>query len=209
MTTNKMANQKNVGTFKDLFDVILNGNKENSRKCAREVRKFLYSSNSDGKFDEIALITEHAPEEYFKIKEDWRGENFVIAVSVLYYLHGRENPPNFLFPWLLHLLQHKNGNIRHSAVRMLENELGPLTVHLRCPEYKQSKIKSKQSDFILFNLYIALNNLLADLWEPRYKKYTYVASLTACPYKSIQMVMGKLEYDCGEECIKQFKKGLF
>ena len=89
---------------------------------------------------------------------------------------------------------------------MLENELGPLTVHIRCPDYKQSKSKSEQSDFILLNLYITLNNLLADLWEPKYKKYKYVDSLPASPYKSIQMVLSRLKDDCGKAYIKQLKK---
>ena len=52
---------------------------------------------------------------------------------------------------------------------MIENELGPLTVHIRCPEYKQSRLKSEQSDSILPNLFKGLNNLLAVLWKPEYK----------------------------------------
>lgn len=199
---------KSTLTFKKLFNTILTAEKDDSRKAARGVRKLLYSSCDGGKYDDIKKIIAKAPKEYVNITEDWRQENFVMAVSVLYFLHGKESQPDFLFPWLLHLLQHKNGNIRHAAVRMLENELGPLTVHLRCPDYKQSKSKSERSDFILLNLYIVLNNLLAGLWEPKYKKYKYVDSLSACPYKSIQMVMNRLEYDCGEEYIKQLKNRL-
>lgn len=189
MQTNKTTTAK---TFIELFDIILIGNKDDSRKAAREVRKLLYASRNGGKYDDIKSIINNASEEYKNIKEDWREENFVTAVSVLYYLHDRESQPDFLFPWLFYLLQHKNGNIRQSAVRMLENELGPLTVHIRCPDYKQSKSKSEQSDFILFNLYIALNNLLVDLWEPKYKKYRYVDSLPTSPYKSIQMVLPRV-----------------
>ncbi|MEK9161264.1 MAG: hypothetical protein AAB822_00715 [Patescibacteria group bacterium] len=193
-------------TFIELFSIILTGNKDDSHKAAREVRKLLYNNSRDGgKYDDIKKIIEDAPDEYRKIKEDWRRENFVIAVSVLYYLHDRESQPDFLFPWLFHLLQHQNGNIRHAAVRMIENELGPLTVHIRCPEYKQSRLKSEQSDSILLNLFKGLNNLLAVLWKPEYKKYKYVDSLPTCPYKSIQMVLGKMENDCGKEYMERLK----
>jgi len=208
MNPNKTKPKK---TFIELFDIILTAKKDNSRKAAREVRKLLYSSSgSDGrkKFNEIKEIIENAPDEYINITEDWRKANFVIAVSVIYYLHNKENQPDFLFPWLLYLLQHKNGNIRQSAVRMLDNELGPLTVHIRCPDYKQSKAKSEQSDFILFNLFIALNNLLPDLCESKYKKYKYVNSLPVSPYKSIQMVLSRLEDDCGKGYIEQLKNKL-
>lgn len=192
-------------TFIELFDVILTGNKDDSRAAARGVRKLLYSSHSEGKYDEIKKVVGSAPDEYRKIEEDWRQENFVIAVSVLYFLHSKESQPDFLFPWLFHLLQHKNGNIRQSAVRMIENELGPLTVHLRCPEYKQSKEKSEQSDFILQNLFIGLIGLLTDLWKPAYKKYKHVDSLPTCPYRSVQMILGKMEYDCGKEYMKRME----
>jgi len=197
-----------IKTFTELFDIILTGNKEDSRKAAREVRKLLYSSRDGGEYDDIKRIIENAPDEYRNIKEDWREENFVMAVSVLYFLHDRESQPDFLFPWLFYLLQLPNGNIRNAARRMLENELGPLTVHIRCPEYKQSKIKSEHSDSILLNLFIGLNNLLADLWKPTYKKYKYVSSLPISPYKTIQMVLGRMEDDCGKAYMKQLKSRL-
>lgn len=190
-------------TFSELFDIILTGNKDDSRKAAREVRKLLYNSHDGGKYNDINKIIENAPNEYHQIKDDWREENFVVAVSVLYFLHNRESQPDFLFPWLLYLLQNKNGNIRQSAVRMIGNELGPLTVHIRCPEYKQSKSKSDQSDFILLNLFIALNILLSSLGKPEYKKYKYIDSLPTCPYKSIQMILSRMEDDCGEVYIKR------
>ncbi len=202
METNKTTTAK---TFTELFDIIFTGNKDDSRKAAREVRKLLYSSRDGGKYESIKKIIENAPDEYRKIEEDWRQENFVVAVSVLYFLHGKENQPDFLFPWLFYLLQHQNGNIRQSAVRMIENELGPLTVHIRIPDYKQSKSKSEQSDFILLNLFIALNNLLANSWKPEYKKYKYVDSLPTCSYKSIQMVLGRMEDDCGKAYMKRLK----
>ena len=91
---------------------------------------------------------------------------------------------------------------------MLENELGPLTVHIRCPDYKQDNIKSEQSDFILLSLFVALNNLLADLWKPAYKKYKYIDSLPTSPYKTIQMVLSRMEDDCGGEYMKRLKNRL-
>ncbi len=201
----KLNSPELIKTFTELFSIILVGNKDNSRQSAREVRKLLYSSRYDGRHKEIALIIETAPDKYVDIIEDWRMENFVIAVSVLYYLHNKENQPDFLFPWLFHLLQHKNGNIRQSAVKMIGNELGPLTVHIRIPGYKQRKSKTEQSDFILLSLFINLNNLLAITWELKYKKYKYISSLPACPYKSIQMVLSRLEDDCGKAYTKQLK----
>jgi len=202
METNKTTINK---TFTELFGTILTGNKDDSRKSAREVRKLLHSSSQGGRYEEIETIIETAPDEYRKIIEDWREENFVIAVSVLYFLHDKENQPDFLFPWLIYLLQHQNGNIRQSAVRMIEHELGPLTFHLRCPEYKHSELRSAQSDSILLNLFVALNNLLANLWKPEYKKYKYIDSLPACPYKSAEMVFSEMEVDCGKEYMKRLK----
>lgn len=100
-------------TFTELFNTILTGDKESSRKAARGVRKLLHSSHCDkDEFKALKKIIDNSPDEYRKIKEDWREENFVVAVSVLYFLHDRENQPDFLFPWLFYLLQHKNGNIR-------------------------------------------------------------------------------------------------
>jgi len=206
MKTDKTTPTK---TFPELFSIILTGKKDDSRKAAREVRKLLYGSGNSGEYDDIKSIIENAPDEYMNIKEDWREENFVMSVSVLYYLHDRESQPDFLFPWLFYLLQHKNGNIRHATARMIENELGPLTVHIRCPSYKQDKLKSEQSDFILLNLFIGLNNLLADLWKPTYKKHKYVSSLPTSPFKTIQMVLGRMEDDCGKAYMKQLKSQLF
>ena len=195
-------------TFNKYFETILTGNKEDSRKAAREVRKFLYSSHS-GQYKEIVSIIENAPEEYMNITEDWREENFVVAVSVLYYLHDRESQPDFLFPWLFYLLQRENGNIRRAAVRMIEREIGPLTAHIRFPNKKLSeRLTPKQADDILFNLFIKLNNLLADYWKPAYKKYKYIPSLPASPYKSTQTVLSRMEYDCGKTYIKQLESRL-
>lgn len=205
----KLSEKKTSKTFTEVFDIILKGNEEVSRQSAREVRELLYGSHNRGRYEEIKKIIENAPEEYHKIKEDWREENFVIAVSVLYFLHSGKDQDNFLFPWIFQLLRHKNGNIRQSAVRMISNDLGPLTVHLRCPEYKQDKLRSEQSDFILEYIFVALNNLLFDFWKPEYKKYKYVDSLPTCPYKSIHMVLSKMEAYCGEKYLKQIKNKLY
>jgi len=195
-------------TFFELFRVVLTGDKDDSRQAAREVRKFLYSSRDRGHYNDLKLIIKNAPNEYRKISEDWREENFVIAVSVLYFLHDQESQPDFLFPWLLYLLQHKNGNIRQSAVRMIEHEIGALTVHIRCPEYKQSQEKSKQSDLILLSLFYALDELLWETGSKKYKRYKYISALPSSPYKSVQMVLGRVIEYCGPSYIKDLERQL-
>ena len=129
-----------MNTIKECFGTILGGNKEESRQAARKVRKLVYSSSASGreKYEEIAALVRTAPENYMRISEDWRQENFVMAVSVIYFLHDRESQPDFLFPWLFQLLQHQNGYIRHAAVKMISHEIGPLTYHLRFPSEKSS-----------------------------------------------------------------------
>ncbi len=192
-------------TLTECFNAILTGDKDASRRAARQVSKLLYSSAADGreKFAEMAAIIENAPKEYAKIKEDWRQENFVMAISVMYFLHGKREQPDFLFAWLFDLLQHPNGYIRYAAVRMLENELGPLTVHIRVPDYELRYGKHdpspEQAIIILFELYKNLTDLASDLWEPKYKRYKYISSLPNGPYKSAQMVLGAMEEDCGED----------
>ncbi|EKD59052.1 MAG: hypothetical protein ACD_56C00003G0003 [uncultured bacterium] len=186
-------------SFLELFETILSGDKESSRLAAREVRKLVYGPYT-GKYDEIKSIVDGASEEYRKITDDFRQENFVMAVSVMYFLHDSENEPDFLFPWLFHLLKHEKGNIRYAAVRMLENELGPLTVHLRCPESNHTrKLSRADAEQILSNMFIALVDMAHNFWKPAYKKYKYISSLPSGPYKSIQMVLSELEEDCGEQ----------
>jgi len=203
-----MSNKKYfMKTFIELFNVILIANKDDSRHAAREIRKLIYSPHDGGKYKDIASIIENAPVEYIKIIEDWRQENLVMAVSVMYFLHNRENQPDFLFSWLFQLLQHKNGNIRHSAVRMIEHELGSLTYHIRFPneEINRKELSPGLADHILFGLFVNLNNLAVDLWRPTYKKYKYISSLPSGAYKSIQMVLSRLEDDCGEEYMAQLE----
>ena len=198
-------------TVSECFNIILTGNMEASRQAARQVRKLVYSSGESDKFKLIASIIENAPKEYQKITDEWRQKNFVAAISVMYFLHDKENQPDFLFHWLFHLIQHPSGNIRYAAVRMFENELGPLTVHIRFPNEKFGKIHKltpEQADSILFALFINLNELTTVLWKPAYIRYKYISSLPSGSYKSVQMVLGRLEEDCGEEYMRQLKKRL-
>ena len=191
-----------MNTIKECFDTILRGNKEKSRLAARGVRKLVYGSSASGKekYEEIAALVRTAPENYARISEDWRQENFVMATSVIYFLHNRENQPDFLFPWLFQLLQHPNGYIRHAAVKMISHEIGPLTYHLRFPSEKSSfhKFTPEDAGMILRSLFASLNGLLATLWQPKYKRYKYIDSLPASPYKSAQMVLAELEESCGK-----------
>lgn len=187
-------------TFREFFDAILTADDKQSRLAAREVRKFLYGSHGE-QYKEIASIIENAPKEYTKITEHFRQENFVMAVSVIYFLHDKESQPDFLFPWLFQLLQHENGNIRYSAVRMIEHELGPLTYHIRCPGEKSDfhKFSPEQAERALFGLFTNLNNLAANLWKPAYKRCKYIDSLPTGPYKSIQLILSRMKDDCGIE----------
>ncbi len=167
--------------------------------AAREVRKLVFSPNG-GKYKDIEFIINDAPKKYEGIIDEFRQENFVVAVSVMYFLHNNENHPDFLFPWLFRLLQHKNGNIRHSAVRMLENELGPLTFYIRFPgkESSHSKTTKAQADQILLGLRLSLESLAASSYKPSYKKYKYIDSLPSGTYKSVQHILVCLEDYCSE-----------
>jgi len=183
-----------MATFTELFKIILTSDQESSRKAAREVRKLVYGSSS-GNYDEIKSIINNASEEYRKITEDFRQEHFVMAISVMYFLHDREHELDFLFPWLFHLLKHKNGNIRHCAVKMLWHELGPLTVHIRFPgeQSKSTDLSPGQSDVILYDMYTGLEMMAREFYKPAYKKYKYIDSLPTGPYKSIEMVLARME----------------
>jgi hypothetical protein len=197
-----------MSTIKECFDIIFSGNKNDSRLASRRVRKLLYGSHcARDDFKEIKDIINSAPNEYSKIVEDWRQEYFIVAVSVIYYLHDNEKNPDFFFPLLFHLLQHKNGVIRYAAVRMITNGIGPLTVHLRFPGEKSilyNELKPEEADNILYSLFTDLNILLANLWQPKYKKYKYIHSLPSSPYKSVQMVLSELEESCGQNTINRF-----
>jgi hypothetical protein len=169
------------------------------------VRKLLYRSQGDReKFEEIHHLVKTAPKNYALISEEWRQENFVMAISVIYYLHDRKEQPDFLFPWLFQLLNHSNGVIRYAAVRMISNEIGSLTVHIRCPGDKSismDRLKPEQADNILCSLFANLNKLLAALWQPKYKRYKYIDSLPTSAYKSVQMVLAELKAFCRQKYI--------
>ena len=194
-----------MNTIKECFDTILRGDEKESRLAARMVSKILYkatASSDRSKYNEIHDIITGAADFYSKIAEDWRQENFVMAVSVIYFLHGREDQPDFLFPWLFRLLQNSNGYIRYSAVKMISHEIGPLTVHIRIPDFNSrytNEIKPEQVESILYSLFAGLNGLSAALWQPKYERYKYIDSLPASPYKSVQMVLAELEESCGRE----------
>lgn len=199
-----------MDTLKECFDTILHGNEGDSRLAARKVRKLVYSSPTNpDKYKDIKNLINNASDNYAKISEEWRQENFVAAISVMYFLHDREGQPDFLFPWLFQLLQHSNGVIRYAAVKMFYNKIGPLTVHIRIPGHKPGyfgKLTPKQADTILYSLLVSLNGLLSTLWQPKYNKYKYIESLPASSYKSVQMVLADLEESCGQEYINHFMK---
>lgn len=191
-----------MNTIKECFVIILRGDENESRRAARRVRELVYSSGVNDKYENIENLVKNAPAAYEKISEDWRRENFVVAISVIYFLHDKEAGPNFLFPWLFQLLLHSNGVIRYASVPMLSHELGPLTVYIRIPDFKPNgltNLKPKQADAILFSLFMDLNKLLESVWKPEYKKHKYVSSLPAGPHKSVQMVMTRIEQLCGAE----------
>ena len=183
-----------MNTIKECFNIILYGNEADSRLAAASGRE---------KYEDIVAVVNTSPDSYEKISEGWRQENFVMAVSVIYFLHDRENQPDFLFPWLFQLLQHPNGYIRHAAVKMISHEIGPLTYHLRFPSEKLSfhKFTQEDADMILHSLFASLNGLLSALWQSKYKKYKYIDSLLPSPYKSVQMVLAELEESCGKQYI--------
>lgn len=189
--------------FNDIFKTILTGDKESSRQAARDVRKLVYNFKDKTDYNQIKDIVNCAPSIYHKIREDWRQENFAVAISVLYFLHDREQPPDFLFFWLSGLLQHERGNIRQAAVRMIQNELGPLTYHIRCPGRKSDfhLFSSKEADDVLFGLYKTLMGLLRVYYKPSYGRCKYISSLPTGVYKSVQLVMARMREDCGEKYI--------
>lgn len=194
-----------MNTIKECFNEILRGDKNDSRLAARRVGKLLHSSrNNKDKYSDIRNLISGASRNYAKIAENWRRENFVVAISVIYFLHDKEEQPDFLFPWFFKLLQHANGIIRYASVRMISNEIGPLTFYIRFPNDKfghADKLKPEQADRILYLLFVGLNELLSVLWQPKYKKYKYVDSLPVSPYKSVQMILTELEESCGKKYI--------
>jgi hypothetical protein len=191
----------------ELFKTILTADKDASCKAARAVRKKVYAADEGNKYEMITSIIDKAPEGYNKIIEDWRQENFVMAISVMYFLGTKKVQPDFLFPWLIELIQHKNGNIRHASIRMFEIEFGPLTYHIRISGEKTSSlyISPEQNDHILLTLYVTINNLMSEFWKPEYKRYKYISSLPTGVYKSLQILLNRLEDLCGKEYLDQLQ----
>lgn len=198
-------------TFRELFTTILTGDKKSSRKAARAVRKVVYSAGDNKKYLTISSIITQASLEYAKIMENWRQENFVMAISVMYFLGNKRDKPDFLFLWLIKLLRHENGNIRYAAARMLEIEFGPLTYHIRCPGGKSSILmfSPQQADLIILELFSNLSNLLTEFWAPRYKKYKYISSLPNGVYKSVQLVLDRLKDLCGNEYFDRLQRQIY
>lgn len=195
-------------TYRSLFHTILTAGEEESRKAAREVRRVLYSAREGrNEYKDIAKIIDTTPSVYYKIPEndEWRQENFVMAVSVLYFLHDREHRPEFLFVWLSELLWHPNGNIRHAAVRMFNHEVGPLTVHIRCPK-EEFRVNGKKSDEIISDLYVMLVSIINKTWEPSYKKKKYISDLPSGTHKSAHLILAYLSESCGKEYMKRLRK---
>ena len=77
---------------------------------------------------------------------------------------------------------------------MIDNDLGPLTVHIRYPERTGIvKFSPQKADQILFGLRTNLNNLLEANWKPIFNKYKYIESLPSGTYKSVQLLLGYLD----------------
>ncbi len=197
-------------TIKQCFIIILTGNEKDSREAKKKVRKVLYSSgeNKKGEFEDIAKEIENAPITYQNINEDWRKQNFVGAIATIYYLHDKELERDFLFHWLFMLLDSDDGTIRYSAVKMITNELGPLTFHLRCPEYEHPQEKVEEYDRILEQLFINLYFSFRNLWDPKYKKYKYVHKLPSCKLKSVEMLLARMRESCGDEYMERLERKL-
>ncbi|MFO7807157.1 MAG: hypothetical protein R6V40_01900 [Candidatus Moraniibacteriota bacterium] len=193
-------------SLNDLFGIVLSEEKEKSRQAARDVRKRIFSGG-DRKSErgDLDRLIREAPKKYVDIAENWRRENFVMAISVIYFLHDREDDPDFLFPWLLYLLEEKNGNIRQAAVRMIGNELGLLTVHIRFPNEKRdySDLKPANADLVLLRLFVSLHKIMQLHWKDSYERHKYIHTLPPSPYKSAQLLLRDMERLCGEEYMEE------
>ncbi len=193
-----------MNTITQCFTTILTGAEPESKTVARSVRKLVFAANRPrNDRSEITRIIETAPEVYESIQEEWRQEYFVVATSILYFLKDEALPIERFFPWHFHLLQHPRGNIRQSVVRMLSHDLGPLTVHIRVPDYTTMHMEftPEHADAVLFDLFQNLQNLAEDYYKPTYKRYKYVQSLPIGTYKSVQLVLGYMEDLCGKAYI--------
>ncbi len=195
-----------MNSIKKCFDVILTADRKESRVAARSVHKVTFSTKTTEDYSNIKDVITNAGEIYSLLREPWRQEDFVHALSIIYFLRSDEEDLDENFPWFFHLLQDTNGRIRYAAVKMLCHDLGPLTVHIRCPEFinkEMSKRDCMESDRILRQLFSGLEILLQKTWESKHEKYTFVSDMPSSPYKSAQMVMVEMMDLCGEEYIKE------
>lgn len=194
-----------MDSIKSLFKVILDGDRKASTAAAREVRKFLYSSRGENqKYKDIVNELSKVQENYEQIVETWRLENYVVAISVIYFLRDKKSRPDFLFSWFYKLLLHENGLIRYAAVRMFGTEFGPLTVHVRFPDrikFVSNYNEIIRNDSIILDVYNKLFDLSESLLKPLHKRYKYLDSLPVGPYKSVQMVIANLLDLCDEDYI--------
>jgi hypothetical protein len=55
-------------------------------------------------------------------------------------------------------------------------------------------------------MYKELQFLLSKFYKPIYKKYKYISSIPTGQYKSIQLILAELEFDCGKEYINKLKE---
>jgi hypothetical protein len=199
-------------SYKKLFQIILKAEKEKSRQASKDVRKKMYKTNDDKpSFDEISNLIKEAPKTFDSIKENWRKENFVKAISVIYFLRDLTEEPDHFFPWFFTLLENESGIIRQATVRMINIELGPLTVHIRCPESKHwsRKFSVETADLILRGLFICLYKLLHKYWKKSYENHKYINTLPPSPYKSVQIILRDMEYLCGEKYLKQVEEKIY
>lgn len=205
---------KNIKTIKDCFDVILKGDKKESGLARKKVRKIIYGSGSSGEYKHIKDIAGEALKTYEKIKESWRQENFIVALATIHFLRDyKKYPPDYLFPLLLALLQHSNGNIRYAAVRMLREEIAPLTLYLRFPEEENKKNREEKLEFdsILYWLYVGLIRLsdsARSVSKINYSKYKYIEDMPSSVYKSIQLVFADMIEMCGEDNIHAMRRSM-
>ena len=183
--------------IKKTINTILTADKEHARIATGKVRKLVYASNKANIKEITSAITE-APATYSKITDPVRQEYFVRAISVMYFLHDKEDTPDFLFPWLFELLQHSNGNIRQSAVRMIGFEFGSLTFHIRFPGEKRvfSNLSAEYADRVLHTLRLNLESISQQTYKPAYKRFKYIDSLPSSVHKSVQYLLCDLDDMC-------------
>jgi hypothetical protein len=207
-----MANKKNIKTTKECFDIILKGNKKDSHVARLSLRKIVYSNYKTSEYKVIVRIVKDALRIYEKIDEEWRQENFIVALSTIYFLRDyKKYPPDHLFPLFLGLLQHSNGNIRYATVRMLRDEIIFLSIYLRLPEEEKKGDRQRKLEFdhILYWLYVGLIRLsdVIETWKKvDYEKYKYIDEIPSSSYKSVQMVIANMIEFCGEENIEAMNR---